>query len=161
MKSIIKYALLLSIAFTSVACDADSDQVQDPNRTEHVSYATMRGNWMLTQINGEDVPEASFLYMTLSRKEELQWFEIYDNMNSSFAFKMEGVYILTHNILEDKTTVFGHYENQLGEVWNSSYEVSSLTETTMEWIKEDTKEVHTYTKVSEIPEEVLTGKKSI
>ncbi len=161
MKLIIKYALLLSIVFTNVACDDDSDKVKSPNSTDFISYSMVRGDWMLTQVDGVDVPESSYLYITLSRKEELQWFEIYDNMNSAFSSKSEGAYNLVHDTDNGKTSIMGYYENQLGEVWNSSYEISSLTETTMKWIKEDTKEVHTYTKVDEIPEDVLTGKMSI
>ncbi len=161
MKLIIKYALLLSIVFTNVACSDDSDKVKSPNASDFISYSMVRGNWMLTQVDGADVPESSYLYISLTRREDMQWFEIYDNMNSSFSSKSEGAYIITHNKDIDKTSIMGYYENQLGAVWNSSYEISSVSETKMEWIKEDTQEVHTYTKVSKIPEDVLTGKVSI
>ncbi len=161
MKLIIKYALLLSIVFTTIACGDDSDKVVAPNRTDYISYAMVRGNWMLTQIDGVDVPESSYVYMTLSRKDELQWFKIYENMNSAFSSKSEGAYNLVHDKDNGKTSIWGYYENQLGAIWNSSYEISSLTETTMIWIMETTKEVHTYTKISEIPEDILAGKVSI
>ncbi len=158
MKLIIKYAVLLSIVFSTTACNDDSDKVVAPNRTDYISYAMIRGNWKLTQIDGVDVPESSYVYITLSRKGELQWFDIYENMNSAFSSKSEGAYKLVHDKDNGKTSIWGYYENQLGEIWNSSYEISSVTETTMVWIMETTKEGHTYTKVSEIPEDILTGK---
>lgn len=154
MKYIIKIMLCFSLLFAVTACD-DDDEV--PVVYEEVNYATLNGTWTLTEWNGEALEEGQYVYITFNRREHT--FEMYENMGSMYSHKTTG----TFEVEEDDELgyiISGQYDYS-GNEW-AEYIVSEMTDTTMKWTNvDDESDVCIYTRCDEVPEDIVSGSRSL
>ena len=154
IKLIFKTALFIMFAVGFMACSKDNEE---PVVYETVNYATINGTWMLTEFNGKALEEGQYVYITFNRKEHT--FEMYDNMGSMYSHKSTGTFEITEDD-ELGYVLTGEYDFS-HDPWNE-YIVSEMTDETMKWtVKDNAEDVSVYTRCAEIPEDVLTGSRSL
>lgn len=154
IKLIFKTALFIMFAVGFMACNKDNEE---PVVYETVNYATINGTWMLTEFNGKALEEGQYVYITFNRKEHT--FEMYDNMGSMYSHKSTGTFEITEDD-ELGYILTGEYDFS-HDLWNE-YIVSEMTDETMKWtVKDNAEDVSVYTKCAEVPEDVLTGSRSL
>lgn len=154
IKLIFRTALFIMFAVGFMACNKDNEE---PVVYETVNYATINGTWMLTEFNGKALEEGQYVYITFNRKEHT--FEMYDNMGSMYSHKSTGTFEITEDD-ELGYILTGEYDFS-HDLWNE-YIVSEMTDETMKWtVKDNVEDVSVYTRCAEIPEDVLTGSRSL
>ncbi len=140
------FALLL-ISIVAFSCSNDEGAVNpDTNNQEIISYRNMRGAWELTSLNGVKIAGDAYFHIEFSLEDDAQKFEVQTNLNSAFASKSTGVYLLEEN--DDRQMIIsGIFDNQFSKPWDSEYIISSFTKTEMVWVDTLTEEIRLYTRI--------------
>ncbi len=153
MKKIFALFGLLLILVTSMgmmSCSKDNDP-EDPQLD--VTYNNMTGIWELTQWNGTSLPDGTYCYLVIERKDKK--FKLYQKMNSMYAQLFTGTYTLTTDPYLG-SILNGTYDYGAGD-WNNKYIVTSLTTSgklTLT-VKGDESDVSLYQKCKEVPSDIL------
>lgn len=147
MKHLKTYFSLFIIALLAVACSKD-DNREEP--TLEVTANNIQGNWELTEWNGQQLGEGTYVYLQFTRRDRR--FTMYQNLDSFLSRKIEGDF----NIIYEEGVGYvirGQYDFN-GE-WAHRYIVTRLTANSMTWVAQDDPDnVQIFTRCNEIPEDI-------
>ena len=104
MKKFLKFAVLSLAAITMCACDDDKSYV-DPGL--EVTPHNLSGTWQLAEWQGAPLAEGSFVYIELTRKDQL--FSMYQNLDSALPRELTGRFAITTDE-ELGAIVMGQYD---------------------------------------------------
>lgn len=148
--SILGLLLMLVSTVGLTSCSKDNEP-EDP--ALDVTYNTITGIWELTQWNGNALPNGTYCYLVIERKDKK--FKLYQKMNSMYAQLFTGTYTLTTDPYLG-SILNGTYDYGAGD-WNNKYIVTSLTASgklTLT-VKDDNSDVSIYQKCTEVPADIL------
>ena len=155
MKNFLKATAILLVVLCFSACS--NDVVIAPENLE-VTPNNISGYWMLSKINGQEIPEDLFCYVEYIRKDRK--FVMYQKFDSMYPRRITGVY----NIEPDKygnPILSGTYDYSMGNgSWNNKYFVTELLENSMV-LKADSEnaEICRYVRCYEIPADIIEAAK--
>lgn len=144
MKNIFKTLSVIFVTLSLIAC------TKEPHKSDNelpVTSDNISGTWELSEISGEPLADGLFMYLELVRRDKV--FSFYENISGS------------HNVTVHKSghfDFFGErvisflYDNSISS-YGKRYEIISLTEDKMVWVREDNRdEVSVYVRCESIPE---------
>ena len=111
MKKFLKFAVLSLAAITMCACDDDKSYV-DPGL--EVTPHNLSGTWQLAEWQGAPLAEGSFVYIELTRKDQL--FSMYQNLDSALPRELTGRFAITTDEALG-SIIMGQYDYGMGD-WN-------------------------------------------
>ena len=113
------FKLLLFFAAFALLCGCEKPVNNDPPLPlPDVTYRNIAGGWELSQWNGEELIEGSYLYIEFDGN--ARRFEMWDNLGSMYTQHKTGSFAITKDE-NDKVIISGQYDNGVGD-WNKSYE---------------------------------------
>ncbi len=125
MKKIVKFAMVLFVVLTAMAC-SNNDNIG--NDYLDVTANNISGVWKMESYdNGSTGVEGSYYYITFNRKERS--FVSYDNLNSMEAVRRSGKFDIVTN---EAAVIYGVYD--FGGDWEYRYYVRELTKERMVWV---------------------------
>jgi len=147
MKNMLKFAVLSLLLAVCGACDDDKPAEE---RLE-VNANNVAGTWRLAEWNGAPLPNGSYVYLTLIRKDSL--FEIVQNTDSFQKRELTGRFNIVHDE-ESGAVIRGLYDHGTGD-WKHDYQIRELTADRMVWIAmDDPADISVYRRVDAIPEDL-------
>lgn len=149
---LLKNISLLLVSFPLLLCSCSKEAPRE--LPLEVSYNTISGIWELTQWNGQELSEGSYLWMSIDRRDRK--FVIYQKIDSMYGRKITGTYSLTADEVYG-SIISGIYDYGAGN-WANEYVVSDILPSgTMVWkvLDGESEDVSVYTKHEEIPSWVL------
>lgn len=153
MKSILKMAAMLLLAFSFNACSDDEEFVQE---TLEVTPNNISGIWKLEELGGNAIPDGSFCYIEYVRKDRK--FTIYQKFDSMYPRCITGTYAIENDPYKGYV-LSGKYDYGMGE-WNNSYIVTALYENSMLLTTDNADgEVSKYVRCNEVPSDILDSVK--
>ena len=149
MKTFLKTMALMLVLSGVVACSPDEEVT--PQSLE-VTPNNISGIWMLSDINGESLPDGLYCYIEFVRRERA--FTMYQKFDSMYPRRLTGSFSITKD--EYKGYILdGKYDFGAGD-WNNSYIVTDLFEESMVLTADSsTGDVCKYVRCNEIPVEIL------
>ena len=113
-----------------------------------VTYDTIDGCWQLTEWNGEELAEGTYLYAKFDGVERR--FEMWDNLGSMYVQHKSGSFTITTD-KQGNATLSGVYDYGVGD-WGNDYLAKMLGPTgeKMVWYAEEENIVFSH--IDEIPE---------
>ena len=147
MKKIVKFAMVLFVALTAVAC-SNNDNIGDEYLD--VTPNNISGTWKMESFdNGMVWPEGVYYYITFNRKERS--FVSYDNtdsMGEMGAVRRSGKFDIVTN---ESAVIYGVFDYGGGD-WEYRFYVRELTKDRMVWVAvNDANIVQVYVR-AELPE---------
>ena len=150
MKKIFKLLLVSLLALGAAACEGPEEE-NVPEQLE-VTPNNIAGSWALSQMNGEALPEWSYVYIDFVRSDRT--FTLYQNVDSFGTRTLTGRYFIYVDEELGVAVIRGEYDHGMGE-WNHRYIVSSLTANEMALTAKDNEgDVCVYTR-GDIPAEIV------
>lgn len=163
MKTFLK-CMLLAVVFCGVWSCSDDDKPALP--PEPVTYHDISGTWKMTKWNDEEMNDGRYFYVTFDRKDRV--YDIYQNLDTEKTRHLTGRYILDYD--EDLgSTIEGDYDHAAG-LWSHTYLLNQFSKTEMTWVVvtrenglsanpwiPDFSDVTIYTRVDEVPEDILNN----
>lgn len=147
---IITSACLISLLFLLCACSSNEEEPAE--QPIAVTYATVAGTWQLTQYYGKPLPNGTYLYMVLDRKEHIV--QLYSNLNSAYTILREGTYTIDGDDYYGHT-ISGSYGVLAGD-WQHIYNVALYQSGYMQWTaKDDATYQQVFTRIDAVPQSVL------
>lgn len=117
------FKLLLFFAAFALLCGCEKPVNNDPPLPlPDITYRNIAGGWELSQWNGEELIEGSYLYIEFDGN--ARRFEMWDNLGSMYVQHKTGSFTITMDEHE-QYILSGQYDNGVGD-WNSSYSVKFL-----------------------------------
>lgn len=117
------FKLLLFFAAFALLCGCEKPVNYDPPLPlPDVTYRNIAGGWKLSQWNGEELIEGSYLYIEFDGN--ARRFEMWDNLGSMYVQHKTGSFTISKDENE-QYILSGQYDNGVGD-WNSSYSVEFL-----------------------------------
>lgn len=167
MKTFCKYMIVIVILCGVWSCSDDDDNTAP--KPVAVTYYEIAGTWKMTSWNGEKMADGLYFYVTFDRKDRV--FDIYQNLDTEKTRHLTGRFLMNFN--EDLGTIIeGDYHHASG-IWNQTYLLNDFTKTEMTWVVvnrehglpanpwiPDFSDVTVYTRVDEVPEDVLNNTRS-
>lgn len=151
MKNILKICALLLMPICFTSCSDDSDQITIP--TLEINYVTIHGDWVLSEINGAELPEGVYMYINFDRSEKT--FTIFQNFDSMYGRKITGEFEIEKDYYKGYI-LSGEYDFDNGK-WNNKYIVTDMLESgSMVWTADGNEnDVCKYVRCDSIPQHVI------
>ena len=154
MKNFLKTVAIFLAVFSFAACS--NDDADFASKSLEVTPHNMSGYWMLSEYNGQEIPEGLFCYVEYIRKNRK--FVIYQKFDSMYPRRITGVYSIEKDKY-GKYILSGKYDYGMGE-WNNKYFVTELHENSMILTSDsENAEISKYIRCNEIPEDVIESAK--
>lgn len=151
MKKIFKLLLVALMSLVAVACESPAEENVAEQQLE-VTPNNIAGSWALEQLNGEALPEGSYVYIDFVRSDRT--FTLYQNVDSFGNRTLTGRYFIYVDEEMGTSVIRGEYDHGMGE-WNHRYIVESLTSTAITLVaKDNAEDVCVYTR-KDIPAEIV------
>ena len=137
--------LLLATMATTLLSGCKNDP---PLPAAPVTYEAIDGCWQLTEWNGEELAEGTYLYAKFDGVERR--FEMWDNLGSMYVQHKSGSFTITTD-KQGNATLSGVYDYGVGD-WGNDYLAKMLGPTgeKMVWYAEEENIVFSH--IEEIPE---------
>ncbi len=148
MRNLLKYAFILSVLALAASCvKPDPDMFQE---YLDVTPNNIRGKWQMISWSGQALPEGTYFYMELLRKDKE--YTIYENLADPSPDTPEtGRY----NISLDPNlgaVIRGMKDYSYGSEWTFQYVVTDLTEDMMTWtVVGNPEDVSVFKRIGEFP----------
>lgn len=144
MKNIFKTLSVLFVALSLIGCSKEGKINSDelPVTSDNIS-----GTWKLSTIDSEPLPDGLYMYLELIRRDKK--FSFYENISGSIngrPVQKTGRF----DFFGDRIISF-LYDNSMSS-YGKKYEIVSLSEDRMIWVREGDGEVSVYVRCSEIPQ---------
>lgn len=149
MKTIIKLAALFACLLCFASCDDDTPAVT----SLEVTPANLNGTWKLSEWNGQPLDENLYFYIIFNRRDRT--FEVYQNMESMYAFYQSGSFIIETDPYVGYI-ISGEYDFGNGS-WNHEYVVTDLMpEGSMVWTaKDNASDVQKFVRCDGVPQDII------
>lgn len=116
------FRLLLTMAGALLLFSCEKPVNNDPPLLQpDVTYEAIAGAWELTEWRGEELTEATYLYIYFDS--EAHRFEMWDNLGSMYVQHKSGSFTIKDD--NGKFTLMGQYDNGVGD-WANDYCVTLL-----------------------------------
>ena len=141
------FRLLLTMAGALLLFSCEKPVNNDPPLPQpDVTYETIAGAWELTEWRGEELTEATYLYIYFDS--EARRFEMWDNLGSMYVQHKSGSFTIKDD--NGVFTLSGQYDNGVGD-WANDYEVKMWAQgEKMVWYAGDENSV--FSRIEKIPE---------
>lgn len=154
MKNLFKNIAIFFVVFSFAACS--NDDIDFASKSLEVTPHNMSGYWMLSEYNGQEIPEGLFCYVEYIRKNRK--FVIYQKFDSMYPRRITGVFSIEKDKY-GKYILSGKYDYGMGE-WNNKYFVTELLEGSMIMTADsENAEISKYIRCNEIPEDIIESAK--
>jgi hypothetical protein len=154
MKNLFKNIAIFFVVFSFAACS--NDDVDFAPKSLEVTPHNMSGYWMLSEYNGQEIPEGLFCYVEYIRKNRK--FVMYQKFDSMYPRRITGVFSIEKDKY-GKYILSGKYDYGMGE-WNNKYFVTELLESSMILTADsENAEISKYIRCNEIPEDIIESAK--
>lgn len=142
--------ILLTCLFCLSSC-SKNEELQEV--ALEVNSNNISGTWQLTEWNGAQLPEGSYCYLILERRDKK--FKLYQKIDSMYGRYITGTYELETDPYLG-SIISGDYDYGAGD-WNNSYIVTNLMPSgTMTWtVKGNSDDVTLFRKCSDVPADVI------
>ena len=151
MNKLVKVLTLLILPLCLVACSDETKEEVEP--TIEVNYVTLHGTWMLSEWNGNDIPEGCYMYIDFDRSE--QTFIIYQKFDSMYGRKITGEFSLEKDYYKGHI-ISGSYDFENGD-WNNEYIITDMLKSgSMIWtVDGNEQDVCKYVRCDSIPQQII------
>ena len=134
MKNLFKNIAIFFVVFSFAACS--NDDVDFAPKSLEVTPHNISGYWMLTEHNGQKIPQGLFCYVEYIRKDRK--FVMYQKFDSMYPRRITGVF----------------------SIENNKYFVTELLESSMILTADsENAEISKYIRCNEIPEDIIESAK--
>ena len=166
MKVINNILVVVMLSIGALFCGCGDSPTPEPTPTPtptpdpedpkiEVTYENLDAIWMLKGIDDALIDgDNSYFYIDIDGK--TQEYIIYENLNSSFSHKKIGSFVIG-----DDEIITGSYDNMPQVEWTDSYLIKFLTKNSMTWTGTNSKQVQAFVLVSEVPQEIVNGSRSV
>ncbi len=149
MKTFLKIMAFMLVLTGVFACSPDEDLT--PQSLE-VTPNNISGVWMLSEVNGEQLPAGLYCYIDFVRRDKT--FTMYQKFDSMYPRRITGIFTITKD--EYKGYILeGKYDYGTGG-WNNAYVVTNLFKEAMVLVADsENGDVCKYVRCDEVPAEIL------
>ena len=151
-------SLLVAVVAAILMCSCTKNHGYQDNTDPELQLYQIAGTWQLTSWNGKEISDDEpYCYLVLKSKDNE--FEIYQNVDSPYSRHITGNFSLSYDEDRGVNTISGWYDYNAG-LWTSDYVISAVTSDSMTWTS-DKGDVCVYSRRSAVPDEIISGTKSL